>query len=65
MLTCNAIHTVTYHPGENFPTELKVEEVAGIDRGIGAGSVQAIGGLEQSILRIHQFLDEQVEELPV
>ena len=51
-IDAHAINTIIYHSGQHFPTEFKVLEVAGIDRGIGAGSIQTIGGLEQSILGI-------------
>lgn len=45
--------TITYHPGQHFSTELEVLEVARVDGGMGAWSVETIGIQKESILRVY------------
>ena len=57
------ILTVAQHPGHHLPTEGEVEEVGGVYKGVGAGSMKAIGAVEECIPRVDQLLVQQLEKL--
>ena len=54
----NCEHTITNALGQELAKEREVEQVVGIDRRVGTGTIEPTHTLEKGILRVYKLLSQ-------